>query len=298
MKAVATIIAGESFNLNQQEADSIIDALSHNGAIIENIEWLSKDKALDIFFAVLSIEEVRELLSALLQNFDVDFIVQPISGRRKKLLISDMDSTIINQECIDELADCLGLKPQISAITEKAMNGELDFKEALRERVGLLKGLAESQLQEVYNTRITFMKGTKSLVQTMKTSGAKCVLVSGGFTFFTNRVREEIGFDIDESNILEIENGKLTGIVREPILDSTSKLNALLFYCEELGISPFMSCAVGDGANDLPMILKSGLGIAFHAKEKVRKAATHNINIPNLKHILYAQGYKDSEIIE
>lgn len=298
MKSVATIIAGESFNFNQREADEIIAALQHNGVIVENIEWLSKDKALDIFFAVVGEDEVRELLSNLLQNFEIDFIVQPNSGRRKKLLISDMDSTIINQECIDELADCLGLKPQISAITEKAMNGELDFKSALRERVGLLKGLPESKLQEVYDSRITFMKGARELVATMNANGAKCVLVSGGFTFFTSRVRNEIGFAIDESNILEIVEGKLSGRVIEPILDSTSKLNALLYHCEELGIRPYMALGVGDGANDIPMIKHSGLGVAFRAKENVKKQAKHHINIQNLRHLLYAQGYKDSEIAD
>jgi phosphoserine phosphatase len=297
MKNVATIIAGDSFNLNQKEADQIIDALSHSGGIVENIEWLSKDKALDIHFAVLPQDEGRDILAQLLQNFDIDFVVQSQSGRRKKLLVCDMDSTIIQQECIDEMADVLGIKPQIAAITEKAMNGELDFKAALRERVGLLKGLPENKLQEVYDNRITFMPGAKEMVATMKAGGGRAVLVSGGFTFFTSRVREQVGFDIDESNLLEVEGGKLTGKVREPILDSTSKLNALLFHAEELGIRPFMSCVVGDGANDIPMIKQAGLGIAFHAKPKVRAEATHHINIPNLRHVLYAQGYKDSEII-
>lgn len=297
MKSVATIIAGESFNLNQKEADQIIDAISHSGGIVESINWLSVDRALDIHFAVLPEDECRAILAELLKNFEVDFIVQSNSGRRKKLLISDMDSTIIQQECIDELADCLGIKPQIAAITEKAMNGELDFKSALRERVGLLKGLPEGKLQEVYDTRITFTKGAKELCATMKANGARCVLVSGGFTFFTSRVRAYCGFDVDESNILEIAEGKLTGRVIEPILDSQSKLNALLYHCEELGIRPFMSIAIGDGANDIPMIKHSGLGVAFHAKQNVKKQAVHHINIPDLRHMLYVQGYKDSEIV-
>jgi len=299
MKSVATIIAGPKFNLNQLEADQIIDAMQHNGGIVENIQWLSPNRALDIHCAVLDVEEVRELLSALLQPVDVDFVVQEDSTtRRKKLLISDMDSTIIEQECIDELADMLGIKPQISAITEKAMNGELDFKAALRERVGLLAGLPETDLQKAYDTRITYSKGARELVATMKANGAKCVLVSGGFTFFTSRVREHVGFDVDEANILEIANGKLSGKVREPILDATSKLNALKFYCDELGIYQSMALAVGDGANDLPMIKAAGTGIAYHAKEKVKREAEHKIDIPNLRSLLYAQGYKDSEIID
>lgn len=297
MKSVATIIAGESFKLNQKEADHIIDAISHSGGIVESINWLSTDKALDIHFAVLPEDECRTLLVELLQKFEIDFIVQANNGRRKKLLISDMDSTIIQQECIDEMADMLGIKPQIAAITERAMNGELDFKAALRERVGLLKGLPEAKLQEVYDTRIKYMPGAKELCATMKAHGARCVLVSGGFTFFTSRVRTEVGFDMDESNILEIAEGKLTGRVIEPILDSQSKLNALLYHCEELGIRPSNSIAIGDGANDIPMIKHSGLGIAFHAKQNVKNQAIHHINTPDLRHMLYAQGYKDSEII-
>ncbi len=297
MKSVATIIAGDSFRLNQKEVDHIIDSLSHSGAIVENLVWLSPDKAADIEFAVLEAEEGRYLLAELLRNVDVDFVVQPITGRRKKLLISDMDSTIIRQECIDEMADMLGIKPQISAITDRAMNGELDFKSALRERVALLKGLPEAKLQEVYDTRITYTEGAVELCATMKANGARCVLVSGGFTFFTSRVRAHTGFDVDESNLLEIENGLLKGTVREPILDAQSKLNALLFHCEEIGINPYMALAVGDGANDLPMIKQAGMGIAFHAKDNVKKQATHIINTPNLRNLLYIQGYKDSEII-
>ena len=298
MKSVATIIAGESFYLNLREANEIIDALQHNGAIVENIEWLSPDRVLDIHIAVMESDEIRYVLANLLGDLEIDFIVQAPTGRRKKLLISDMDSTIIQQECIDEMADMLGLKPQISAITERAMNGELDFPSALRERVALLKGLPESKLQEVFDKRITYTKGAKSLVATMKANGAKCVLVSGGFTFFTSRVGVGVGFDVDESNILNIVEGKLTGTVQEPILDSGAKVNALHFYCEEVGIRPFMCVAVGDGANDIPMINMAGLGIAFHAKEKVRKETTHQLNIPDLRNVLYVQGYKDSEIIE
>ncbi len=297
MKSVATIIAGDSFNLNEQELNHIVDALAHNGGIVENVVWLAKDKAVDIYIAVLAADEINYLLGELLANFQIDFFVQNEGGRKKKLLICDMDSTIIEQECIDELADCLGIKPQISAITERAMNGELDFKSALRERVGLLKGLKEEKLQEVYDTRITYTPGAVEMVKTMKENGSRAVLVSGGFTFFTSRVRAHAGFDVDESNLLEIKNGELTGKVIEPILDSQSKLNALLFHCEELGVRPFMAAAVGDGANDLPMITHSGLGVAFCAKPNVVKQAKYKVGIRDLRHVLYAQGYKESEII-
>ncbi len=298
MKFVATIIADDSFLLNQSEINYIVDMLQHNNAIVEDVKILAESKACDIYFSYLKANEAREILKELLKNVKLDFIVQGSEGRKKKLFISDMDSTIINQECIDEIADCLGIKDKISAITERAMNGELDFKSALRERVALLKGLDESELQKVFDNKITLMKGAKTLVQTMKNNGVKCILVSGGFTFFTSRIKEICGFDLDESNILEIENGKLKGTVREPILDSTSKLNALNFYCEELKISNFMALAVGDGANDIPMIKNAGLGIAFHAKQKVRNETIHHINIPDLTHLLYAQGYNKSEFVE
>jgi phosphoserine phosphatase len=297
MKNVATIIAPENFNLNEMEINSIVDALQDNGAYITDVKILSINHAADIFFDRLNIDEAREILTHLLSHVNIDFAVQSVHGRRKKLLISDMDSTIINQECIDELAGFLGIKEKISAITERAMNGELDFPSALRERVALLKGLGEDKLQECFDTKITLMKGAKELVQTMRASGAKCVLVSGGFTFFTSRIKDIVGFHTDESNILEMENGALTGKVRDPILDAASKLRALEFYIDELGITSNDALAVGDGANDLPMIKHAGLGIAYHAKPKVRAEAKFCVNNPDLKSILYIQGYNDKEIV-
>ena len=183
------------------------------------------------------------------------------------------------------------------------MNGELDFKKALRERVALLNGMDAANLEGVYNNKITFTKGAKELVQTMKQNGAFCILVSGGFTFFTSRVMEHCGFDVEEANILEIDgaSSRLTGKVREPILDSSSKLYSLNHFTQEERLGLSETLALGDGANDLPMILESsnagGLGIAFCAKPFVQAQATHRINIRNLRHVLYAQGYKDSEII-
>lgn len=296
-KNVVTLIANpEKLALKKVEVDSVVDALAANGAIIEHVEWLAENIACDIFFAVLSQDDVRELLEQLLAAVPFDFVVQNAWGRKKKLFISDMDSTIIEQECIDELADVLGLKEKIARITERAMNGELEFKDALRERVAMLKNLPEEKLQEVYNSKISFMPGAKTLVATMKKNGAKTVLVSGGFTFFTERVRDAIGFDAQEANILEIENGKLTGKVKEPILDKTSKLNALKFYAEELGISLQTTLAAGDGANDLPMIKSAGLGVAYHAKPSVKAQAMAKIDHSDLTALLYAQGYKAEEI--
>lgn len=297
MTNVATIISGESFQLNEVELNHIIDAIQASGGIVEDVKYLSPEKVADIYFAVLSVNEVRDILSNLLENFEIDFFVQPPENRRKKLLISDMDSTIINQECIDEIADLLGLKEKISDITERAMNGELDFKDALRERVSLLKGVNEADLQKVFDNNITTQKGAETLVRTMASQGARCVLVSGGFTFFTSRIKDVCGFHIEEANILEIEEGKLSGKVREPILDSEAKLNAIKFHCDDIGIHPFLSCAVGDGANDLKMIKYAGLGVAYRAKKIVADQAEYKINIPNLENLLYAQGYSEEEFI-
>jgi len=290
---VATIIGNPSDKqLDEKEINSIIDILQANGAIIEDIEWLNQDVACDIFFAVLALEEVKELLSHLLSELPFDFIVQKTENRRKKLLISDMDSTIIEQECIDEIADFANLKEEISEITERAMNGELDFKEALRERVSMLKGLSEDVLEKAFDQKISLTPGAKELVQTMKDNGAKTILVSGGFTFFTEKVSEQVGFEVNEANILQIESGELTGKVQEPILDKEAKLNSLRFYCEEAGIPLSDSIAVGDGANDLPMLLHSGIGIAYKAKKSVKKQANASIDACDLTALLYAQGYK------
>jgi phosphoserine phosphatase len=295
MLSVATIICEK---LTSDKLNQIIENLEHNGILTESVKELSKNFAYDVFINSYKPDEARELLNQMQDEIQFDFIVQGREGRQKKLLISDMDSTIINQECLDEIADELGIKPKIAAITERAMNGELDFKSALRERVALLKGLPASKLEGVYKNKITYTEGAKELVQTMKKNGAYCVLVSGGFTFFTEKVRDNCGFDVEEANILEVDSeNNLTGKVKEPILDATSKLNSLNYYAQELRITADETLALGDGANDLPMIQNSGLGIAFHAKPFVQKQAKHKINMRNLRAVLYAQGYSDAEIV-
>lgn len=293
---VATLISNPArFPLTPDEVNSVVDALQHQGAVVEAVEPLAEQEAYDIFFAILPLDEAQEVLHALLESVPVDVVVQPVAGRQKKLLISDMDSTMIHQECIDELADCLGIKPHIAAITERAMNGELDFPTALKERVALLKNLPEAELQRVFDEKITFMEGAETLVRLMKAHGARTVLVSGGFTFFTTRVAEHLGFDVQEANILEVANGKLTGTVQLPILDSTAKRNALYFHAEDHGIRMEHTLAVGDGANDLPMILEAGLGVAFHAKPAVQAkalaAGKATLRHSDLTALLYAQGY-------
>lgn len=257
--------------------------------------WLEPGRACDVYLHDAPDLILRSKVLTICNKMGVDCIIQENATRAKHLLISDMDSTMIGQECIDELADCVGLKPQVSAITERAMRGELDFPSALRERVALLKGLDESALQEVFDKRITLMPGAKILVATMRARGAHCVLVSGGFQFFTARVAKALRFDAEEANQLLVENGKLTGKVVEPILDKNSKCAALHRVCTEKNIPLSAALAIGDGANDLPMLLDAGLGVAYHAKPVVREAAKATIDFNDLTALLFAQGIPKTE---
>jgi phosphoserine phosphatase len=256
---------------------------------------LAKTRAIELSFdgdPVKALTEARRCNAE--RSFDIN--VMPAEGRRKKLLVADMDSTIINCECLDELADMAGLKDKVSAITERAMRGEIEFAGALRERVGLLKGLPLEALDRVWRERVRLNPGAKELVATMKAQGAYTLLVSGGFTFFTARVAEAAGFDEHQSNVL-IDDGKvLTGEVREPILGREAKLAALESAVAKLGIAHDDVLAVGDGANDLAMIQRAGLGVAYHAKPVVAAAAGASIAHNDLRALLYLQGYRDSEI--
>ena len=228
---------------------------------------------------------------------EADICVLPVKDRRKKLLISDMDSTIIDQECLDELAGFAGLKEEISAITARAMAGELDFESALRERVAKLNGLSTDALKQCYEELITLAPGARTLVSTMAANGARCVLVSGGFTFFTERVAKACGFHAHRGNTLIDDGTTLTGSVASPILGREAKLTALKEEAESLGITLMQSVAMGDGANDLDMIEASGLGLAVHAKPVVAAASNAAINVTDLTAALYFQGYGDSEIV-
>jgi phosphoserine phosphatase len=226
-----------------------------------------------------------------LQTLRIDMGVQGATGRKKRLLIADMDSTMIRQECIDELADEAGVGAHVADITARAMNGELDFEGSLRERVGLLKGLPEGVIAQVFRDRITLMPGGRVLLATMKANGAHAALVSGGFTAFTSAVAATLGFDENRANTLHIAEGVLAGTVVEPILGKEAKLQALNEITARLGITPAEAIAVGDGANDLPMLLAAGTGVALHAKPKVQAQCEVRVNHGDLTALLYLQGY-------
>ncbi|HEY6918474.1 MAG TPA: phosphoserine phosphatase SerB [Tabrizicola sp.] len=226
-----------------------------------------------------------------LQALRVDMVVQKAEGRKKRVLIADMDSTMIRQECIDELADEAGVGVRVADITARAMNGELDFEGALRERVGLLKGLPESVIGQVLRDRITLMPGGPVLLATMKANGAYAALVSGGFTAFTSAVAGKLGFDENRANTLHVVDGALAGTVAEPILGKEAKLTALNEVTARLGITPAEALAVGDGANDLPMLLAAGTGVALHAKPTVQAQCEVRVNHGDLTALLYLQGY-------
>ena len=260
--------------------------------------WLAEGEAWQAAFVAKGPgepERVRSAVAAALTDFPIDVnVVANDAARRKKLLVADMESTIIEQECLDELADHIGLRDRISEITARAMRGEIAFEEALKERVGLLKGLDADVLQKLYD-RITLVPGARELVATMRKNGAYCALVSGGFTFFTERIAKRLGFDTHQANRLAIVDGKLAGTVASPILGREAKLAALKRLTQELGLDPQETLAVGDGANDLDMIRAAGLGVAFRAKPITAAEAKAAIRHGDLTALLYLQGYRKDE---
>ncbi len=276
------------------------DALRALGAGVGKVDWLARGRACDIGYSGLATDQAdagaRRLLAAEFADLAVDVVVQPSAGRRKLLLVADMESTVIENEMLDELADFLGRRDEVSEITRQAMNGELDFAAALAARVALLEGMPAGRLDEAAS-RIRITPGAPALVATMRANGGYAALVSGGFSVFTRRVRETLGFDCDVANELIVENGRLTGRVRQPILTREAKLAALKRLAAERGLPLAASLAVGDGANDLPMIEAAGLGVAFRAKPMVAERARIRIDRGDLTALLYAQGYRDDEIV-
>jgi phosphoserine phosphatase len=282
---VATLLVDPSrSDLDRAAVEALRDAWGGGAA-----SWLNPGIAAE--FEVAEIPANRWEVWHGLQGLGVDLVVQPAEGRRKKMLLADMDSTMIGQECIDELADMAGVGPRVAAITARAMNGELDFEGALLERVGLLRGMPESVIGQVLAERITFTPGGSTLIATMKANGGYAALVSGGFTAFTTAVAAHLGFDEHRANTLLAEGGHLTGDVARPILGREAKIAALREISARLGIAHADVLAVGDGANDLGMLHLAGAGVALHAKPSVAAQCDIRINHGDLTALLYIQGY-------
>ena len=296
--SILTIIAPKGKTTLNDEA---LSQLKNNLNIEADPIWLAEGEAADLPLNEINTDDLKSLsnqINELLQDKPFDFALQPQEHRRKKLLISDMDSTIIGEECIDEIAYMAGIKPKIADITERAMRGEIEFEAALRERVGLLKDLDVKALDTVIKDRLNLNKGARTLVQTMAANDAFCALVSGGFTFFTEKIAAMTGFHTTRANTLEIANDKLTGQVIPPILGSAAKKQALEQFIKEKNILAEETLAVGDGANDLEMIKASGLGVAYYAKPIVAAEAAAAVNYTDLTALLYMQGYKKIEFVE
>lgn len=283
-------------NKEASEPAAAIRAAVASTGTADEIQWLSPFHAFDIPFLDKP-EDTLAAARAVAPEIPLDINVVRAEGRKKKLLVADMDSTIISCECLDELADMAGLKPLVSAITERAMRGEIDFASALRERVGLLKGLELDALRRVYEERVRLNPGARALVQTMRAHGAHTLLVSGGFTYFTGRVAKDAGFEEEQANVLLDDGVVLTGRVKDPILGREAKLAALEASAAHHKLAPGDALAVGDGANDLDMIRRAGLGVAYHAKPIVAEAAGARIDHGDLTALLYLQGYRESEIV-
>ena len=292
---VATLIA------NPAKA-SLASALGIKASAAVNatgLYWLADDIACDIPLpSGIGSKEAEALLRDTLDGAPVDVVVQEQERRRKKILIADMDSTMIQQECIDELAEEAGLREHVAAITARAMNGEIAFEPALRERVALLKGLPLTVIDKVLSTRITLMPGGPELVRTMRKHGAYTALVSGGFTSFTQRIAEMIGFNEERANRLIDDGVHLTGLVTEPILGREAKVEKLVEIADRLGLTPDDAIAVGDGANDLGMIQLAGTGVALHAKPAVAAQARMRVDHGDLTALLYIQGYRKTDFVQ
>jgi len=298
MHYVLTVI-GDSHSrpLSAALVDAARRAIDKSHSAAGTADWLADDIACDIEFEGNEPTITQALVREALGPSPLDLAIQPSAGRRKKLLLADMESTIIREEMLDELAEVAGIHEEVAEITALAMAGELDFEAALRERVSLLKGMPLTTLEEAAE-RMTLTPGARTLVATMRAHGAYCALVSGGFTCFTNLVREACGFDEDRANQLEVADGALTGEVVAPVLGRAAKLQTLEELSAAHGLVPNDACAVGDGANDLDMLGAAGLGVAFYGKPKVRAAAHFRIDHGDLTGLLFLQGYHADEIRE
>ncbi len=295
MKLVVTLITSpERANITHRHIDQARTILSKAGCDSKAPFWLAENISCDIEFDDTDTSRSLKFLQEEMKESEIDIVVQSQENRRKRLLLADMDSTIVVGETLDELAYYAGLKDQVAAITERAMRGEIDFKNALRERVSMLRGLPTDALNKALgNTKLT--EGASTLVKTMRANGAYTVLVSGGFSFFTETIAKMAGFNEDRANKMIIQHGALTGEIAEPILDRDAKLETLKTISKEKKIPLIDTMAIGDGANDLPMIMKAGIGVAFNAKPIVEEKAPTAIRYGDLTALLYIQGYRRNE---
>lgn len=297
MEPVLTLIANPATaDLTADLSGAAARALEAAGAVPAETDWLAAGIACDIPFEAPVTDGLREAVRRALDGAPVDLAIQPRTGRRKALLVADMDSTIVTGETLDDLADAVGLRERIAPITARTMAGELDFAQSLRARVAMLAGLPLAALGEA-RAAVELTPGARTLVQTMKAHGAYTALVSGGFTHFTGHVRERCGFDEDRANRFELRDGQLSGAVVEPILDRDAKLQTLERLCHEKGLPPSAACSVGDGANDIAMLQAAGLGVAFRGKPAARAATAFRVDHGDLTALLYLQGYRGSDFV-
>jgi len=305
MEIVITIVSDPHLKpLTADEVNHSIKLLETVGGKLSGKTMLGDNEAVDLFFTGIDENRAKNTLSNQFANQPVDFFCAELCAelnanfpRRKKMLVADMDSTILTVECIDEIADMLGIKDKVATITEAAMRGELDFAASLIQRVALLKGLAATKLDEVYENHIHLSYGAKTLIKTMNKNGASTHLLSGGFTFFSEKVAKEVGFSQNVANVLEVKNNILTGKVIEPIFDAEAKRQLLIAEREKNNLQRQDVLAVGDGANDIPMILEAGLGVAYNAKPKTAAQAAAKINHTSLETLLFYQGFKRAEFV-
>ena len=291
-QSVITLVTEQSGNLGPENLQKVLSLLQRMSVeTVGEPDWLAPGRAVDIFLNGTQKNLLETVRKQLVDLPATDVFVQTAKGRFKKILVADMDATIIRQETLDELAVHLGIENKIRSITQRAMQGELDFHTALAERVMLLRDLPESALHQTI-ARLEYAEGARDLVSAMNTAGAKCLLVSGGFDLVTRSVAQSLGFYKDVSNRLEFANGRLTGRVLPPIVDKEAKKAALLASAQEFGISPDQVIAVGDGANDIPMLSEAGTGVGYHAKPAVRAATPYQVRYSNLTALLFLQGYR------
>lgn len=292
MEAVLTLIAAPG----ERSLPAIAEALAAALPLVIAPDWLAPPIACDLALGEGDPQTIERLARGAIGTARIDVLVQPAAGRRKRVLVADLESTIIENEMLDELADFVGRRAQVAEITRRAMNGELDFAAALTERVALLKGLPAAVLDAAAG-RIRLMPGARTLLATAHAAGVRRLLVSGGFTVFADRVAAELGFERVVANRLDIAADRIAGTVAAPIVTRDTKRDALLAFARECGVAPAAALAVGDGANDLPMLLAAGFGVAFRAKPTVAAAARWRLDHADLTGLLYAQGYRQREIV-